>query len=134
RKCCDIEVLPAKRRVAEILHSRQKDNMGRGGEMGFASSGMELVAESQAVPARGRLARRSCCPGCGSSAVTVVVSEPYSSEALSGYVERHDRGRAEPAALAGSTYALARCTQCSLGYQVTVPDPELLEAVYERWI
>lgn len=92
------------------------------------------VAESPAIPAHGRLVRRSGCPGCGSSAVTVVVSEPYSSEALAGYLERHYHGRAELEALAGSTYELARCTECSLGYQVTVPDPDLLEAVYERWI
>src|SRR5690606_13700902 len=56
------------------------------------------------------------------------------SEALAGYLERHYHGRAELEALAGSTYELARCTECSLGHQVTVPDPDLLEAVYERWI
>ena len=81
-----------------------------------------------------RLVERDRCPGCGSSAAALMVQEPYSSRALTGYLERHYGGRAELDTVAGAAYELARCTQCSLAYQVTVPDERLLEAVYERWI
>jgi len=76
--------------------------------------------------------RRHRCPSCLGNAFQVVCAEPYSSRGIQAYLERQYDGNASAAAN-DSEYALAKCAQCGLAFQVHVPNDALLTEVYGPW-
>jgi SAM-dependent methyltransferase len=76
--------------------------------------------------------RRHRCPSCLGSAFQVVCAEPYSSPGIQAYLRRQYDGNASAAAN-DSEYALAKCAQCGLAFQVNVPNDALLTEVYGPW-
>lgn len=83
---------------------------------------------------RPRVVERSACPGCGAADYRELIKQNFNTDALRRLLDTHYEGRASTASLAPYDYWLVRCRQCRLGYQKTVPAPELLNEIYEQWI
>jgi hypothetical protein len=63
-----------------------------------------------------------------------VLRESFHSPALKGFLEQHYEGRADTESLREFNYEVARCRDCGLGYQRTIPGTALLNQIYEHWI
>lgn len=80
------------------------------------------------------LAKREQCPSCGSRGARVLLSVPYESPGVQGFIKTHYHRPPDTTPLAGSSYEIVRCESCALGYQRYVPGPELLQTIYDEWI
>jgi 2-polyprenyl-3-methyl-5-hydroxy-6-metoxy-1,4-benzoquinol methylase len=77
---------------------------------------------------------RAHCPSCGTDSPTLLLREAFNSEAIATFLQRQYEGRARLEQLSGYSYELVRCRSCRLGYQQTIPGPQLLHEIYDRWI
>ncbi|MGZ4723363.1 MAG: class I SAM-dependent methyltransferase [Ilumatobacteraceae bacterium] len=85
---------------------------------------------------RDNFVERSTCPTCGSNRLVQRYSAPYGEDPVRQYLLDFygAQGSADIAAVNGADYRLNECSRCGLVFQRFAPNPELLEAVYERWI
>lgn len=79
---------------------------------------------------------RSHCPVCASPASRVLYECPFTRPPISTYIERYYDaiGRAELNHLQDATYRVLDCGRCGLVYQQEIPDPFLMDRLYEHWI
>jgi SAM-dependent methyltransferase len=79
---------------------------------------------------------REACPGCGSARCNTLYSTPYSQPPISDYLRSFYPLLGEDAFdyLTGADFTLDQCRDCSLIYQVEVPDDLLIHKLYEEWI
>jgi SAM-dependent methyltransferase len=95
---------------------------------------MQTVESTLNATAGPRVIERAACPGCGATAYRDLIRQTFKTDSLRRLLDTHYEGRASTASLAPYDYWLVRCQQCRLGYQKTVPAPELLHEIYEQWI
>ena len=79
---------------------------------------------------------RSACPACGSAGADPRFARPYAEPRLRAALTAFyaQVGGLDYPALLGAEYALARCTDCGLLFQVEAPGDALLARLYEEWI
>jgi hypothetical protein len=79
---------------------------------------------------------RKTCPACGAGACVRIFARPYAEPrlrtALTAFYAQV--GGLDYSVLLDAEYALARCGDCGLVFQVHVPNDELLGRLYEEWI
>ena len=83
-----------------------------------------------------RFNSRSVCPACGSVGFEPLFARPYAEPRLRAALTSFyaQVGSLDYSVLLDAGYALARCNDCGLIFQVHVPDNELLCRLYEVWI
>jgi 2-polyprenyl-3-methyl-5-hydroxy-6-metoxy-1,4-benzoquinol methylase len=79
---------------------------------------------------------REVCPGCGSARRRTLYSALYAQPPISDYLRSFYQrpGGIESEYLQGASYTLDQCRDCSLVFQVEIPNPFLLKKLYEEWI
>ena len=79
---------------------------------------------------------RKICPACGAGTCVRIFSRPYAEPRLRAALTAFyaEVGGLDYSVLIGDEYALARCDDCGLIYQVNIPNDELLSRLYEEWI
>ena len=79
---------------------------------------------------------RDICPICSSDEIRLVYEHPYIEEPIRGYLDSFysPQGGVEFCYLENVTYSLMECQNCFLIYQKNVPNDELMERIYDRWI
>jgi SAM-dependent methyltransferase len=81
-------------------------------------------------------ASRNACPACGSSGFESLFARPYGEPRLRAALTDFyaQVGGLDYSVLLDAEYALARCDDCGLIYQVNIPNDVLLSRLYEEWI
>lgn len=79
---------------------------------------------------------REICPICSSDDIRIVYEHPYIEEPIRGYLDSYysPQGGVEFCYLENVTYTLMECKNCFLIYQKYIPNDELMERLYDRWI
>jgi 2-polyprenyl-3-methyl-5-hydroxy-6-metoxy-1,4-benzoquinol methylase len=79
---------------------------------------------------------REACPGCGSPRRRTLYAQPYDQPPISDYLRSFYKRLGDDAftLLAGVSFTLDQCQDCSLIFQVEIPDNFLLKKLYEEWI
>jgi hypothetical protein len=79
---------------------------------------------------------RGHCPACGSESSESLVNNKFTEPPLSNYLESFYRaqGTIDMSLLEDGSYILTVCGECSLLYQKEIPNNELMDALYEKWI
>lgn len=76
---------------------------------------------------------RSRCPGCGSGAVTTLLSRDFAHPSVWRFVERRYQGRLSRRELAGRHHEVARCALCQLLFHRYVLSDASLARLYGEW-
>jgi 2-polyprenyl-3-methyl-5-hydroxy-6-metoxy-1,4-benzoquinol methylase len=84
----------------------------------------------------GHVADRSACPGCGENSSSELLSRPFLSSSIQGFLVDFYRaqGSIEIGQLKGADYVLAECRGCGLIWQRFILDEFLMHRLYEQWI
>lgn len=80
---------------------------------------------------------RQSCPACQSDNVRAIYECSYTDDKLQNYLDNAYKTVGpgiEYGYLERASYRLDECGQCELIYQSTIPNDELMEVLYERWI
>jgi hypothetical protein len=79
---------------------------------------------------------RSVCPVCGNAEDELLYCAPMAEPPVRDWIDSHFRnqGVIDWTILAGTDYALARCTACALIFQKAAPGATTLEALYTGMI
>jgi len=79
---------------------------------------------------------REDCPICSSKKNKKIYEQPYSKDPIKGYLESFysPQGGVEFCYLENVNYSLIECQNCLLIYQKYIPNDEIMELLYERWI
>jgi SAM-dependent methyltransferase len=80
---------------------------------------------------------RSTCPGCGSSHCANLRDSPYTEPPIRDYLDWYYKAvgpGVEFEYLKGARYILDECQECGLIYQKEIPNTELMNRLYERWL
>jgi len=79
---------------------------------------------------------RSECPACHHKLVTLIYELPEGSEVIHDYLNDFysKQGGVEIHFLKGWNYQLYRCNECSLVFQKSILNDDMMEILYERWI
>jgi len=76
---------------------------------------------------------RSRCPGCGSGAVTTLLSRDFAHPSVWHFVEHRYQGRVARRELAGRQHEVARCALCQLLFHRYVLSDGSLAQLYDEW-
>lgn len=82
----------------------------------------------------GDFVERQACPACDAGGSIPVLSVPFASPLVAGYMGRHYEARANLGLLADRTFEVVRCRSCGLLYQPLAPAGRLMQAIYDEWI
>ena len=80
---------------------------------------------------------RDCCPCCQTTHVRELYRCGYDDPPLQDYLTTAYKAVGpgiDYAALQGAMFILVECPNCELIYQQEIPDPALMEQLYEHWI
>jgi 2-polyprenyl-3-methyl-5-hydroxy-6-metoxy-1,4-benzoquinol methylase len=79
---------------------------------------------------------RRTCPACRSQSQHPIYRSGYTDSPLVEYLESFYRpyGGIELVYLDGAYYSLVECPTCGLIYQDEIPNEQLMERLYEKWI
>lgn len=79
---------------------------------------------------------RVSCPICSSNKIRNIYEQSYIEDPIKGYLESFysPQGGVEFCYLENVTYSLIECQNCLLIYQKNIPNNELMERIYDRWI
>lgn len=78
---------------------------------------------------------RARCPVCDSANTRRIADVPYNDAALNGYMRTYYKKATDlDAWLGGASFRVDRCLDCTLAYQATVGDEELLGTLYDQWL
>ncbi len=79
---------------------------------------------------------RTACPACGAAAAERLFARPYAEPRLRAALTAFyaQVGALDYSALLDAEYALDRCVDCGLVFQVEAPADPLLARLYEEWI
>ena len=93
-------------------------------------------APQQSLAMNAAFTVRESCPACGAVACGQIFARPFSEPklraALTAFYAKV--GGLDYSVLLDAEYALARCGDCGLIFQIQVPSDELLGRLYEEWI
>jgi 2-polyprenyl-3-methyl-5-hydroxy-6-metoxy-1,4-benzoquinol methylase len=80
--------------------------------------------------------RRRECPACASGRFRIVYQSQYDEPPIKDYLVDFysPQGIVEFEYLKGATYVLCECAACGLIFQRDIPNPALMEKLYEQWI
>jgi SAM-dependent methyltransferase len=83
-----------------------------------------------------RFVRRVTCPVCESSDSQTLFRCPYGQDPIRSFIARQyaNSGAFDPTLLEGADYVLCDCPRCRLVFQEYVPDDQLSEIIYEKWL
>ena len=79
---------------------------------------------------------RESCPGCGSANTKTIYEQPFSKPPISDYLNDFyaSRGKVEFEYLEGSDYILNECNSCGMIFQKEIPNDELMDRLYGKWL
>lgn len=79
---------------------------------------------------------RAECPGCLGSVYDTVYQRPFDSDPIKQYLKDFydPQGGVELEYLRDAHYVLRRCRDCTLVFQGQIPNPFLMQKLYEEWI
>lgn len=75
--------------------------------------------------------RRTSCPLCDSRSLRVLFRLSYLETRLAGYLHSYYHGKIPGSHLAGASYCLVQCSECSFVFQQDVPDANLAAIIYD---
>lgn len=80
--------------------------------------------------------RRTRCPACAGHDLHLLRESAYEASPLREYLDGfyRDVGQVEHEWLAGAVFTLLECRGCGTVFQRDIPDAELSERLYERWM
>ncbi|WP_160164360.1 class I SAM-dependent methyltransferase [Rhodopirellula baltica] len=77
---------------------------------------------------------RQSCPACGSRNALKLYSSPFSVDPLDRHLKVYYGEHYQPEMLANGSFILERCNSCTLVFQKWVPNSELLNSLYGKWL
>lgn len=79
---------------------------------------------------------RDCCPLCGSDKKKILYKKSFNYEPIKKYLVDFypGPGGVNFEYLEDQEYILCECEQCNLIYQLKIPNAELMNILYEKWI
>lgn len=79
---------------------------------------------------------REKCPACNSGIFRQLYHKAYDKPPISDYLNSFysPQGGVDFKYLINATYDLCECKECGLIFQKEIPDDELMEILYEKWI
>ncbi len=78
---------------------------------------------------------RPVCPSCGGTNCQEIYNESYNSELLQNYLkEFYSLNEIPLEPFKEANFILKRCLDCSLVYQSSIPNDELMKLVYDGWL
>jgi SAM-dependent methyltransferase len=77
---------------------------------------------------------RNSCPVCEGGGFAVLLDAPMDAGPIFEYLDRFYEGRTDASVLALARYVLCECDQCRSIFQKFIPNPALMQRIYEQWI
>jgi cyclopropane fatty-acyl-phospholipid synthase-like methyltransferase len=84
----------------------------------------------------GFIVKRNLCPVCNSSIFEVLYSVNYYEDGIKNFLSEFYRmqGGIDYSYLNDAVFVICQCSECSLIFQQFIPNDELMQILYEKWI